>query len=248
MADFKESGLIKNPFRMYRYEAVGAYRDFLFSDEPTSTRASTDEDGYDDVTRLRLLSEMPERQIERLRPFAEQIPVIDYIAMSERVSLEDIKSTQDWAAKSQDLEVLSRLGYGSPNPRKITSEELISMAISPMCEGEFDLDSVQGIDVNFVFHYNRSFNSVEVNVSNIAGGGKVDEARRFILPVEPMLYVPREIFSYYYDIDASQSRDATYKLLQHEYLPTPAMVFDSQLYRKIKDKIRKVTYSTSREG
>lgn len=248
MADFKESGLIKNPFRMYRYEAVGAYRDFLFSDEPVSTRASMDEDGYDDVTDLTLLGSMPEKLRERFRPFAGQMPVSEYIAMSERVSLEDIKATQEWAASSHDVEILSRLGHGSPAPRKITSEELVSMAISPMCEGEFDLDSVQSLDVNFVFHYNRSFNAVEINVSNISGGGRVDETKRFILPVEPMLYAPREVFSYYYDIDFSQGRDGTYQLLQQEYLPTPAMVFDSQLYRKIKDKIRKVTYSTSREG
>jgi hypothetical protein len=37
-------------------------------------------------------------------------------------------------------------------------------------------------------------------------------------------------------------------MLQQEYLPTPAMVFDASLYGTLRGKIRKVTYSTSREG
>jgi hypothetical protein len=254
MADFKESGLIKNPFRMYRYEAVGAYRDFLFSDEEVRTRANMDEDGYDDVTTIVTLQQLPANIAERYEPFQRAINEEEYAGMIGNVCIDDIRKTQAWAMEETPdaLKLLKKLNSAAAVCRKISRGQFSSMLVEPFIVRNLPtvrLEDIESLDVNFVFHYNRSFNAIEVSISEVSMPG-FDDSGKEQRYHESLIYVPRDVMTYYYGIDFVQGsqRDAVYRILQQEYLPTPAMVFDAKLYGILKDKIRKVTYSTSREG
>jgi hypothetical protein len=255
MADFKESGLIKNPFRMYRYEAVGAYRDFLFSDDGNiQLRKSMEEDGYDDVTTIVTLQDLPAKVAERYAPFQRAITEEEYAGMIGNVCIDDIRKTQAWAREETPdaLKLLKKLNSASAVCRKINRGQFSSMLVEPFIVQNLPtirLEEIESLDVNFVFHYNRSFNSIEVNISEVSMPG-FDDSGREQRYHESLIYVPRDVMTYYYDIDFVQGsqKDAVFRILQQEYLPTPAMVFDAKLYGLLRGKIRKVTYSTSREG
>jgi hypothetical protein len=255
MADFKESGLIKNPFRMYRYEAVGAYRDFLFSDDSNiQLRKSMEEDGYDDVTTIVTLQDLPANIAERYAPFQRKISEEEYTGMIGSVCLDDIRKTQGWAGKKTPdaLRLLSKLNSSAARCRKITKSDFTNTLVTPFMVKNPAIVRIEGIkslDVNFVFHYNRSFNAIEVNISEVSMPG-FDDSGREQRYHESLIYVPKDVMTYYYGIDFVQGsqKDAVFRMLQQEYLPTPAMVFDASLYGTLRGKIRKVTYSTSREG
>jgi hypothetical protein len=244
---FKESLVIKNPFKMYRYEVVGAYRDFIFSEAQVPLRPSLDEDGYDDVTDYDTFNSFSDEIKHRFLPFLRKITEEEYIANNHKYVFEDMKTTQSWAG-SPSSNLLSKITNG-PLVEKISENIFIEKVINykhKRKDGKLlTIDDVESLELSFEYFYNRKNDSVFVMVSNI----------KFNCDVEPVekeydtgFYVPDNLIEFYFGINRMNSKGHIVNdLLQKEFLFTPAMIFESSLYLKIKDKIKEIEYRVSQE-
>jgi len=89
MKKFQDSKILYNPFRMYRYEIVGAYVDYIFTDEDVETRQSMDDDGYDDVTELEKFGKFSSEIKQRYLPFLWEITENDFIQDFNKLSYDE---------------------------------------------------------------------------------------------------------------------------------------------------------------
>jgi hypothetical protein len=101
---------IKNPFRFYRYEVPNAYVRFGFSDKDVELRTDREEAGWDDITEIVMLKDLPEVNQMRMGPFLGEISEQYYLENSSVIDLQDCIATQEWAINpSDDTKLLSIL-------------------------------------------------------------------------------------------------------------------------------------------
>jgi hypothetical protein len=251
MTRFYNSEIIKNPFRMYRYEVIGAYRDFLFSDAQIPLRPSMDEDGYDDVTDFDRFEDFSDEIKEHYLPFMGQITENEYFDNHYKLSYEDLKVTQGWTANPSDaLNLFTRLKNEDNKVRKIDEAEFLKSAICfdyiRKDGAELTLDDIKSFDIDITYYYERNFDAVLLELKNI--NFNVDVERKPKSEFDSGFYVPSDVIKYYFGIDKVFHKHAIVEgLLQKELLISPAMILNSDLYLKIRDKVRYLNYEVSRE-
>jgi hypothetical protein len=254
MVKYPNANLIRNPFKFYRYEVVGAYRDFIFSTKDVPTRSSMDEDGYDDVTEHDKLENSSEEIKLRYLPFMEQISEDEFMGIHNKVIFSDLIATQPWASKVSDaILLLDKLRYDDElRVDKIQERDFLGEMVNALYSKEngdaIEVDNIDSFDVEFVYYYNRSSNAVELSLANIKFNIKVIN-KRIDVDFKPIVWIPHSLIKYYFDVDFYvEGRELIFKTMQKEYAFTPAMVFDGELYSKIKDKIGTVGYDCSWEN
>lgn len=230
MREVEKGNILRNAFRLYRYEGIGIYTALVFSTESEEVRQSRDEDGWDEVTDLEQL--LPKHRL-RCLPFIREITEDTFLESNERIDLEDCIATgQTWLQDRSDIVRLFRkLNGHSPQPDigKVGHGKFREMI------GSTGLNELVSFDVRFTYHYDRSFNHVEMELINIVSKNK-DALRGF-----HSIYVDKRIPSYYFGVDSNYSgRSFVSDLMRKEYLLSPAMVMDRRLYLDVKDKIGKI--------
>jgi len=246
----KDSFLIANPFKMYRYEAVGAYVDFIFYDGHVNLRPSMNEDGYDDVTDLDTFEDFSDEIKLRFLPFMEQITEDEYIEAHDKVIFDDFRITQSWGLNPSD-KVLLINEFEKKSIRKINTDEFLLRLVRHdyiKDDGSnIELDDIKNFDILITYYYDKSFDSVLVQLKNIEFNCGF-ENRSLDTNIDSGLYVPQIVIEYYFGIERNAfKRRIVSELLQKEYLLSPVMIFDADLYLSIKDKIKDVQYKVSRE-
>jgi len=246
----KNEFLITNPFKMYRYEAIGAYVDFVFSDRDVQIRPSRNEDGYDDVTDIDRFEHFSDEIKLRFLPLKEQITEDEYIEIHDRVIYDDFKATQSWGTNPSD-KILLLKEFREKSLKKINKEEFLKHMIRHdyinYDGSELTLDQIDTFDILITYYYERSFDSVLVQLKNIKFN--VDVEKRYQEEkIDSGFYVPSSVIEYYFGLNRNNlKRKVVFELLQKEYLISPVMMFDADLYLLIKDKIRNLNYEVSRE-
>jgi len=253
MTRFNNSEIIKNPFRMYRYEVIGAYVDFLFSDAQVPLRPSMDEDGYDDVTDLDKFEDFSDEIKEHYLPFMGQITENEFFDNHHRVSYKDVAATQEWAKEPSDsFWLFTKLNSNGNNKiEKVDEKAFIESTIRFDYEREdgeeLTIDDIDNFEIDITYFYDKSFDAVLIRLSNINFNVKVINKTRDD-NISSGFYVPSDVIKYYFGIDRNfHKRTIVHNLLQKEILVSPVMIFESDLYLKIKDKISYLNYSVSRE-
>jgi hypothetical protein len=254
MIKLPNSEIIKNPFKMYRYEVIGAYRDFLFSHHDVPTRATMDEDGYDDVTDHDRFEDFSDEIKEHYLPFMLQITENEFIDNHDKALYDDFKITQHWAIDPSEMTVLfNKLKQQEKSIKKINEEEFMQQVIDREFRREdgskLTLEDIKSLDVNFIFHYMRSFDSVEVNASNIVFNREdVVKVERKDGDFDGGMYVPLELYEYYFGLDYQNlKRSLVSNVLEKEIVFSPALVFEADFYLRLREKISAVGYDASRE-
>jgi hypothetical protein len=240
--------VIKNPFRFYRYEIPNTMVRFAFSDKFVSLREDRDEAGWDDITDIIKLEELPEINRIRMKPFLEEISEQYYLENSSIIDLQDCIATQSWAINpSEDTQLLNLLNNDDTNfPEKITEDIFMTIFINEkythVDDHALTIDDIYSLEIEFKFSNDYATDEVEFLVNNIEF--KHAEDVRIIVkdddPYPNMLLIDESIFDYYFNINGRGQ--CVRELLSQEYLITPAMVLDYDLYVKIKDKIDFVRY------
>lgn len=252
MKKFQDSKILYNPFRMYRYEIVGAYVDYIFTDEDVETRQSMDDDGYDDVTELERFRNFSSEIKQRYLPFLWEITENDFIQDFNKLSYDDVKATQDWAKNPSDkIKLFTKLRYQEERLHKIDTESFLKSTINKDYEkdngSDLTLDDLKSFDMSLTFYYHRKFDSVFVSIKDPEFNITV-RLRKNPTPYDSGFYVPSDTFEYYFGIDRyNYKRKMVSTLLQKELTLTPVMFLSSDLYLNIKDKIRCLCYEASME-
>jgi hypothetical protein len=254
MIKLPNSEIIKNPFKMYRYEVIGAYRDFLFSHHSVPTRANMDDDGYDDVTDYDKFEDFSDEIKEHYLPFMLQITENEFIDNHDKALYDDFKVTQGWALNPSEMTVLfNKLKLQEKSIKKIEEKEFMDQVINREFKREngsrVELEDVRSLDINFIFHYMRSFDAVEVNASDITfNRSDIVRVTKKEGDFDGGMYVPHDIYSYYFGLDhVNLKRELVTEVLQKEIIFSPALVFEAEFYLKLREKISAVGYDTSRE-
>jgi hypothetical protein len=247
----KDNFLISNPFKMYRYEVIGAYVDFIFTDEPVQLRPNRFEDGYDDVTNIDKFEDFSDEIKLRFLPLIEQITEDEYIEIHDKIVYDDVKVTQQWGTNPSDKILLLKKFRDEKSLKKITEDGFLKHMVRDdyirSDETELTLDDIDSFDICVTFYYEKSFDSVLVQLRSIRFN--IDtEIRHANVKIDSGFYVPSTIIEYYFGIDrGNYKRRIVQELLQKEYLISPIMMFDADLYLSIKDKINDVRYEISRD-
>lgn len=249
MTERFDKPIIGNQFRMYRYEVIGAYVDFFFSEVAIPTRPSMDEDGYDDVTDYDVFEDFSDEIKLRLLPFVEQISENDYIERSEHIVFDDIRTSQPWGkTPSERILLLKKLRSGK-EIGKITTEEFLDKVIrinTKRSDGsEIQIDDIESIDLEITYCYERSFDAVLVEPRGIVFNCDIST---FESDNSPGFYVPASIIEYYFGIDRYNfKRQIVSEMLQKEILISPAMIFDAELFEALSERTDNISYKLSRE-
>lgn len=246
----KENNLaIKNTFKYYRYEIPNIIVSFGFSDYDRPIRANRDDEGWDELTNIIPMSDLPQTQQLRMKPFLEKVDEQFYLENCNVVDYQDCIVTQDWARKPSDETVLyNMLNETNDNnfPEKITTEFFLSIFFNEkyydITKDVITFDDVESFDIKFLFLHDVHEDDVEIMVENIVwkDPASIKSVLKDDDPYPNMVYIDESIFKYYFDIDTRGKNVTT--LLQQEYLITPAMVLDYELYQVIEDKINAVEY------
>jgi len=246
----KDDFLISNPFKMYRYEVISAYVDFFFTDEPVQLRPNRFEDGYDDVTDIDKFEDFSDEIKLRFLPLKEQITEDEYIEIHNRIVYDDVRATQQWGTNPSD-KILLLKEFREKSLKKITEDGFLKHMVRHdyirSDETELTLNDIDSFDICVTYYYEKSFDSVLVQLKNIKFN--VDtEIRYNEEKIDSGFYVPAAVIEYYFGIDrGNYKRRIVQELLQKEYLISPVMMFDADLYLLIKDKINDIRYKVSRE-
>jgi hypothetical protein len=244
---FKEDFVISNPFKMYRYEVIGAYRDFIFTEAQVPLRASMDEDGYDDVTDHDKFSDFSDEIKHRFLPFIRKITEEEYIENHSKYLFEDIRITQGWATSpsSNLINSLSNVLSLNKISENIFIRDTIDKYYIKKDGTEFSVADIDSLEILFEYFYHRKNDCIFVQIKNVKFNCEFDTKDN---SYDMGFYVPSELISFYFGIDRTYFKgDIVNQLLQKEFLFTPAMLFDSNLYFKIKNKINEVEYKVSGE-
>ena len=230
MREVEKSNILRNAFRLYRYEGIGVYTTLAFSTESEPVRQDTSESGWDEVTNLEPL--LPRHRL-RCLPFIREITEDAFLESNERIDIEDCIATgQPWLQDRNDVvRLFRRLNSHSPQPEigKVGHGRFRELV------GGLGLDEIVSFDVAFTYHYDRSFNHIEMELTNIVSKSGA--------PIKGFhsLYVDKRIPNYYFGVDQNYSgRSFVSDLMRKEYLLSPAMVMDRKLYLDVKDKIKKI--------
>lgn len=237
---------IKNPFRFYLYEVPNTYVRFAFSDKDVELRVDRDEAGWDEITEIVMLKDLPEINQMRMKPFLEAITEQYYLENSSIIDLQDCIATQEWAINpSDDTKLLNMLGNDNVGfPEKLTESLFTAIFINEKYAHVDDrvltVDDIHSLEIVFTFSSDYATDEVEFLVQNIEF--KHPEDIRLIVKDDDsypnMVFIDESIFEYYFGIKGNFVRT----LLSQEYLITPAMVLDYELYDRIKNKIEFVRY------
>lgn len=246
----KDDFLISNPFKMYRYEVISAYVDFFFTDRHIQVRPDMSEDGYDDVTDIDKFEDFSDEIKLRFLPLREQITEDQYIEIHDRIVYDDVKATQQWGTNPSDRILLLK-EFREKSLKKITEGEFLKHMVRHdyirSDDTELNMSDIDSFDICVTYYYERSFDSVLVQLKNIKFN--VDTEMRYNEEkIDSGFYVPSAVIEYYFGIDrGTYKRRIVQELLQKEYLISPVMMFDADLYLLIKNKIKDVRYEVSRE-
>jgi len=236
---------------MYLYEVQNIIRNFYFlpKEEPMVVRQSRDEEGYDDVT-----SYIPVSNLKTqfgFKPFIENINEEFFIENYEKMSFNDCKLTQPWALGNLSQELFLKLSMYDEPVEKITEKEFMTMIYDKYelenSNREIQIGDIISLDFEFIYLYNKSFNNIELIIHNLKVQDPLSLWENDTLDLRPSIstYLPRSIMNFYYEIP--NKKEMVFDALQMEYLVTPAMVFEYDLYMKIRDKINFVIYDCSSE-
>jgi hypothetical protein len=246
----KDSFLMANPFKMYRYEVIGAYVDFIFYEGYVPLRPSKNEDGYDDVTDLDAFEDFSDEIKLRFLPFMEQITEDEYIEIHDKVIFDDFRITQSWGLNPSDTVLLIN-EFQKKSIRKINADEFLLRLVrhdyTKDDGSDIELNDIKSFDMLITYYYDKSFDSVLVQLKNIEFNCEF-ETRSLDTNIDSGLYVPQIVIEYYFGVERNAfKRRIVSELLQKEYLISPAMIFNADLYISIRDKIKDIKYEVSRE-
>ena len=245
--------MVKNPFRFYRYEVPGSYVRFGFSDGFVELRTDRDDAGWDDITRIIPLNSLSDINKIRLLPFLSEITEEEYMENSSIIDLQDCIITQEWAKDLSEevklLNIFNRDGENYMFPEKINEDIFTSIFISEkyhsILERPLTLNDVESFTIKFLFFHDYATDDLEFMVENIVFKNP-EEIEKIIKDDDPYpntLYIDSSVYDFYFGIRGSGSNMVN--LLSQEYLITPAMVLDYELYDKIKSKIEYIKYETA---
>lgn len=241
--------IISNRFRMYRYEVIGAYVDFFFSEEAIATRPNMEEDGYDDITDLDTFEDFSEEIKLRLLPLMEQISEDEYIESHASFVFDDLRISQAWG-RSPSERVLLLDKFESRQLGKISVEDFLDRTVrhdfQEVSGRELNLDDIDSLDMKVTYFYDRSFDAVLVQAENIEFN--VDVTRKQNDGFDAGFYVPPAIIEHYFGLDRYIfKKQIVHEMLQKEFLVSPAMILDADLFEALRSKVRTLTYEVSRE-
>jgi hypothetical protein len=246
----KNNLVVKNPFRFYRYEVPNAMVRFAFSDKFVYLRKDRNDAGWDDITDIITLEKLPKTNRIRMEPFLGEISEQYYLENSSIIDLQDCIITQDWASDpSDDTQLLNLLNNDSIGfPEKITEDIFITIFINEKYTHVDDriltIEDIHSLQIEFQFSTDYATDEVELLVNNLEFMHPEDIC--LIVkdddPYSNILIIDESIFDYYFNIKGNGQ--CVKNLLSQEYLITPAMVLDYELYMKIQNKIESVRYET----
>jgi hypothetical protein len=246
MKEFENAHAIKNPFKFYRYESIGAYRTFSFETDALLTRPSLNEDGYDDITDIVPLESKGEIIQNRMAPILGDIDEDFFIQNSDHMYLGDCLSTQEWG-ESDRLRLLNMI-KGQPKIAKVSREEFESKVLKQYIvnnKRSASIDDIVSMTVEYFYFSNLSENKIKVLISNIKFAENIDvkDNEEFVRSEDAIMLIDSSVLTYYYDIEEDNAQSVMVALFE-EYILTPVMIFESDLYREIKYKIDKVRYES----
>jgi hypothetical protein len=245
--------IVKNPFRFYRYEVPNAYVRFAFSDRDVELRTDKNEAGWDEITSIRKFENLPEFCKIRLKPFMGVVTEQEYLENPNLIDIQDCLATQEWSINPSDsvrlLNILDDDGIDYNLPHKIDEQTFITVFISEKYYSILDkpltIDDVESFSIKFLFCHDYATDDLEFIVENIVFKNP-EEIQRVVKDDDPYhftLYIDETIFACYFGI-SSPGRMMS-DLLSQEYLLTPAMVLDYELYGKVKNKIEYIKYEAA---
>jgi len=254
MKEFENAHAIKNPFKFYRYEVIGAFRSFSFETEDILTRTNLHEDGYDDLTEITKLEDESELVQKRMAPVLGPISEEFFIENSEDIYFGDCVATQDWS-ESDRITLLNKL-RGQPRIIKVSVEEFEKTFVSKYkteSNRSLTISDVKSLNIDFIYFTNHDDNSIKISVSDLEFNDdlvNVIEEKSFVYSDKNIIEIDRKaitidesILKYYYD-SKNHLNNLPMESLTHEYALTPVMVLESDLYKELKYKIKKVTYES----
>jgi len=254
MVKLPNANLMRNPFKFYRYEVVGAYRDFIFSTVKVPTRSSMEEDGYDDITEFDAFENFSDEIKLRYLPLSRPITENEYMEHHDKIILSDVVATQEWASEGSDsIKLLKKLSNKESFVDKIEEEKFLSKLINAdYCKKDgsrITVEDIDSFDMNFIYYYHKSNNGVEINVDNIIFKDKSILKKLFKENnLDSLLWASISCFKYYFNVDYYfVGKETVFKLMGKEHVLSPVMVLDGEFYLKVKDKIRMVGYDCSME-
>lgn len=247
----KNTFLVKNDFKMYRHEVPNIYKQFYFlpANEPIILRTDPNEEGYDDITEYIPANKLT--SIFGFKPFIENFEEEFFIDNYTKMSFNDCKLTQTWALGNLSQELFLKLSIYEEPIKKIEEKDFLTLLNDKFevvnLPREITIDDIGSLDVEFLYLYNRSFNNIELLVHNTKFQNDLNVIENDTLDLKPnlSLYVPRDIIEFYYGLP--RTKEMVYTALQMEYLLSPAIVFEYDLYLRLKDKINYVYYDCSME-
>ena len=226
--------MIKNPFRLYRHEVIGAYVDFFYAPYEYPVRPDMNEDGYDDLTEIQKFEDLSSEIKNHYLPFTGQISADNFFEYLDKSSFNDLKAVLNGDIPDES-KLLEELGNVYLGPQKITEADFL-YAISQLPDKrKISIDDIESFDIEFLFLHRKIVNDIKVVIGNL----KLKEDRIYSIWTRSSP-VPNAVGEYYFP--SCNVED----ILAQEYTLSPIMVFDVDLYLKIKDKIKKIDYSASK--
>jgi len=241
--------IVTNPFKFYRYEIPNIIMHFGFSTATIQTRIDRDDEGWDNITNITPINTLPENNQLRLKPFLEGIDEQFYLENCNIIDYQDCIITQDWAKQpSADTLLYNMLNEEKDIifPEKITKEFFLDAFFNEKyfhsIRTTISFDDIESFTMKFLFLHDTYEDDVELVIDDIVFTEPA--AIKYISkdddPYLNTVYIDESIFKYYFDINTMGKNVTT--LLQQEYLITPAMVLDYELYDIIQHKIAYIDY------
>lgn len=243
---FDNKYAIKNPFKYFRHEIPNINVRFGFSTNDLVLRTNRDEAGWDDITEMVPTSMLPEVNQTRLKPFLQSVDEQFYLENCNIIDYRDCIVTQEWAKKPSDETALYNMlnkEKGEEFPEKFTKEFFLGVFFNEkyfhITKDSISFNDVESFTLKFFFMHDMYEDEVELTVEDIIW--KEPAAIKHVLkdddPYPNTVYVDERVFKYYFNICFNSSKRLVVQLLQQEYLLTPAMILDCDLYELVKDKI-----------
>lgn len=242
----------KNFFNLYRYEVPSAMVEFLYTPDEIETRTDMYDAGWDKIDNVKSFDKLDDPTKLHLMPLVRDIDEQFFIENYKDIDFRDCRLTQEWAQESNSAKILDyfnqeNVGVYKMNEMEFMMEFIYGNFISNVDHISFE--NIESFDLRLIFNndFKLALDEVELLIENIKF--KNDSIKRRPPKMNFGFYfIDSEILEYYFGIGFLKGR--TRMLLGMEYLITPAMIFDVDLFTKMMDRniIKNVHYEARMGG
>jgi hypothetical protein len=247
MKRYQNKLAIDNPFRLYK-DKNGEVEILDIDENPTSN--FTPIPNY-----MKRIVQLPRENRIRITPYLTEVSEDFFLENIDILDFQDIQKTQPWADNpSPSVKLALELNLRDENVLRVNEEIFVSTLLNYVyfrnneTKEPVKIEDIDYIHLKITYFYDTFFNFVNIDISHVKFyDPNIIEIKK--TKVDDDYYSPKNISLSLSDGVADYffgNSPSTGNIFSAEYLLTPAMIFDANLYNKIKDKITSLSYIARR--